>query len=162
MRGNRFDVGHRIGDSDRQANLSQNRQVSEIVSDERGITPIQTTSLQDFTKGRSLSGPGHLEDLFHSQLCTPQRGRFRAPAAEPYYWQACGTKEYQTEPVLNIEPLQLHSLTGDRADEHTIVGQNAVHIEANQPDSPGRRTAQRIHTRTRPQTSSVRLTKSVS
>ena len=61
----------------------------------------------------------------------------------------------EPEPVLNVEALELHPLSRHWPDEDPIVGQHAVHVEAEQPDPPGGSRVDIAHTRALPQTSSV-------
>ena len=61
------------------------------------------------------------------------------PAAQPDHGDLRGPQQHEAQPVLHVEALELHSLSGDRAEPDAVVGEHAVHVEHQQPDSLGHR-----------------------
>jgi hypothetical protein len=155
VRRNLLDFGNRVGYGDRKTNPAKYRQIGEIIAGKGDFLPPDATPLQHLPKGSGFPGPGNLKQLCHPQFGRPQRGGFGVSPADPHHWEPDGLEQDQAEPILNIEPLQLHSIARNRTDVHPVIGQYAIHIQSQQANPSRGSSTEKAHTLALPQISSV-------
>ena|SRR5215813_2890984 len=119
-----FDLVGSIADSDCQTDALHNRNVSEVIADERAFALFQARAAEDFAE-RSNLVTGVLLDISHSQLARPPLGRARCPPGNNSRLQTRLVAKDNSLPVANMKGFLLVAVWQER---DSPVSQNSVAV----------------------------------
>src|SRR3989442_1969403 len=128
---------HAVRDGDREPDAVEQWEVREVIADEGALAPAEPTPLEQRLERRELARRRILDHFVHLELARTQRGGGRFPSGEPHDQEPGGAEHPDAEAVLNVKALEFDRVIADRPDVDTIVGQDAVDVEADELEATG-------------------------
>ncbi len=132
-----LDLGHGVGDGDWQPDASEQGEIGEIVTHERALPEIKPTPLEDLRERRKLLVRGPLHQVVHPELLGAGRRGWRDPPAHENDQDARRLEELDPQAVLDVELFEFGGLVPERPEVEAAVGQDPVHIQADELDGMG-------------------------
>src|SRR2546425_389212 len=112
-------------------------QVREVVSHERTLFPGEPAPLaQRFEHGK-LARARVLDHFVDRKLARALRRRGGLATAHPHDHEPCGLEQPDSQPVLDVEALELDGVVADHAEVDAVVGEDAVDVEADELQAAG-------------------------
>src|SRR5437016_4746987 len=110
--GSCFRFWHRVRDCDGETHAREQGQIGQVVADERALLPCHPTTLEQGREGGELLIVLH--ELVYLELAGAQLGGVGAPGARPHDRQPRRAEHADTQPVLDVEALELDGVVADQ------------------------------------------------
>src|SRR5437763_3191475 len=135
--GSGLHLRHAVRHGDREPHAVEQREVREVIADEGAFVPDEPTPLEQRLERGELARCRILDHLVHLELARAQPCGGRFAPGEPHHDESGGAEHPDAEAVLDVKALEFDRVIADHADVDTIVGQDAVDVEADELQAAG-------------------------